>query len=282
MIDAYLDRGWHIFPIKRRSKHPLTLHGLHDASNSPDQVARWQREHDGCGWGINAGASGLLVVDLDGLQGTNAWQALTHKHTTPRTLVAQTGGGGYHLVYTDPTGRGRNTASLLAARVDTRGHGGYIVAPPSIHPNGKPYKWQTSIEPVPCPAWILEQIDPPRPAPTPPSMTPDYGATRFGEKTLAGILDRLAKATDGERHSLNHWAGVRVGQLHATGHVTTAALSDVIAVASGIRKHAPQAERDAREGWAWGCANPDGRYQPPRDTHTIPALRRPPTIMAPR
>lgn len=34
-----------------------------------------------------------------------------------------------------------NSARRLGPQLDTRGDGGYVVAPPSIHPNGHAYRW---------------------------------------------------------------------------------------------------------------------------------------------
>ena len=35
----------------------------------------------------------------------------------------------------------RNSPSKIAPGIDVRGDGGYVMAPPSIHPSGQPYAW---------------------------------------------------------------------------------------------------------------------------------------------
>ena len=54
-----------------------------------------------------------------------------------------TGRGGNHLFYNKTNRQISNKAGVLDG-IDIRGEGGYIVAPPSIHSNGKQYEWEQS------------------------------------------------------------------------------------------------------------------------------------------
>jgi hypothetical protein len=58
------------------------------------------------------------------------------------TVESATGGGGRHLYYVHPCPAMANRVALLPG-VDLRGDGGCIVAPPSVHPNGRRYAWVT-------------------------------------------------------------------------------------------------------------------------------------------
>lgn len=58
----------------------------------------------------------------------------------PETAMSITGRGGYHYLYWDAA-QWKNRADLYEG-VDIRGERGYIVAPPSIHPNGRRYEWE--------------------------------------------------------------------------------------------------------------------------------------------
>ncbi|MFD7683357.1 bifunctional DNA primase/polymerase [Streptomyces sp. NPDC060187] len=98
--------------------------------------------------GIATGPSGLLVIDLDMLKpsepegtpdGAASLQALCERagQTLPATYQVRTPSGGQHLYFTPPPGvRLGNTANRLGHHIDTRGWGGYVVAPASTTPEG--------------------------------------------------------------------------------------------------------------------------------------------------
>lgn len=141
----YVLRGWWVFPLQPRSKEPLTAHGVHDASNDAVLVRAWWREWPQANIGLDVHRSGLVVVDLDpGRGGVQAWEAVCSDYglTAFSTQRSRTGSGGMHLLYRAPTGLTlRNSKDKLGPGVDVRGRGGYIVLPPSVHPNGNAYSW---------------------------------------------------------------------------------------------------------------------------------------------
>lgn len=52
--------------------------------------------------------------------------------------------------------------------IDLRGDGGYVVAPPSLHPAGGPYRWilgrePSTVEPAVLPAWLHRRLGLPAP-----------------------------------------------------------------------------------------------------------------------
>jgi hypothetical protein len=55
------------------------------------------------------------------------------------------------------------TSNRVAKGIDTRGVGGQVIIPPSIHPNGNVYKWldghsPLDIEPAIPPTWLTEKL----------------------------------------------------------------------------------------------------------------------------
>ncbi|MCI6140433.1 MULTISPECIES: bifunctional DNA primase/polymerase [Clostridium] len=145
----YSRLGLAVFPIKPKSKQPLTEHGLKDASKEPEQIESWWNRWPAANIGIATGAvsGGLVVIDLDvdkdkGIDGRvtlREWEA-EHEKLPDSTWMAITGRGGYHYFYHD-TSTVRNRTGIYEG-IDIRGDGGYIVAPPSVHPNGNTYEWE--------------------------------------------------------------------------------------------------------------------------------------------
>ncbi len=145
----YAGMGMAVFPIKPRSKQPLTDHGLKDASKDPAQIESWWSRWPTANIGIATGAvsGGLVVIDpdvdkdkgIDGRVTLREWEA-EHEKLPNSTWLAITGRGGYHYFYHD-TSTVRNRTGIYEG-IDIRGDGGYVVAPPSIHPNGNTYEWE--------------------------------------------------------------------------------------------------------------------------------------------
>lgn len=144
---AYARRGWAVFALKPRSKEPATLHGVKDATTDAEAVDEWWGEHPECNIGIAMGSpsGGLVAIDVDvddesGKDGMAVLRAWEREHgELPETASTVTGRGGCHILYRMEGAR--NSVGGECA-VDVRGDGGYIVAPPSVHPNGHRYEWE--------------------------------------------------------------------------------------------------------------------------------------------
>jgi hypothetical protein len=167
---AYLARGWSVLPLRPRDKRPLfAWEHLQHQQPSEQDVADWFRRWPEANIGIITGEiSNLIVLDIDPKHGGDvALERLEQRfgELSP-TVEAITGGDGRHLYFAHPGGLTRNRAGL-AQGIDLRGDGGYIVAPPSIHPTGVPYEWAPGRSPdditlAPLPRWILVPVRGPR------------------------------------------------------------------------------------------------------------------------
>jgi Bifunctional DNA primase/polymerase, N-terminal len=224
---ALAAQGWHVFPIRPRAKVPLTAHGFHDATCEREQVKRWWRATPNANIGIACGASGLLVVDLDGEPAAAAWADLAASNGGHRpTLVAATGKPGGRHIFFMASGL-PNTAGKLGAGIDTRGEGGYVVAVPSRHPSGHRYHWleTAASEPAPAPRWLVELLEAKE---SPPavgewrSLLPGVWATPYGEGALAGLCDEMLLAREGQRNELLVRLAYRAGRLVAAGELDDA------------------------------------------------------------
>ncbi len=170
-IDAakgYLARGWAVLPLCSGEKRPLIRweHLQHQRPSEQD-VDEWSQRWPDANIGIVTGEiSNLIVLDIDPKHGGDTSLERLEDKFRPlsATVEAVTGGGGRHIYFAHPGSLTRNRAGL-AQGIDLRGDGGYIVAPPSIHPSGRPYEWAPRHSPdeitlAPLPRWILVPIGP--------------------------------------------------------------------------------------------------------------------------
>ena len=147
--------GWAVFPVSATTKKPLTPHGCKDAKKDPGAIRAWWKRHPDASIGVATGTMSNLIVideDIDEDKGLNGYQEVTQweriNGDLPETVRAITGRGGAHL-YFKYTGKDiKNRAGILEG-VDVRGEGGYVIAPPSYHPNGTQYQWEEDPEETP-------------------------------------------------------------------------------------------------------------------------------------
>ena len=263
----YASRGWPVLPLIPNDKRPLTKHGLKDASTDLEQIAEWWSREPNANVGLRTGIA-FDVLDIDGPEGIDELNRLfdLHGYSDPGP-VSVTGKGGRHFLYA-PTGHG-NRARLYPS-IDYRGEGGYIVAPPSIHPNGTTYEWLDALiyewpdMPEGCdgfgperglvttPLWLAEALAPPKVTSPVSSITPVR--TERGKAALReGVLDVVRQAVTGERNHRLNWAAYTLGQHVANG---TLDLSDVDALVDvglrvGLSEREVQGTVDSglRSGW---------------------------------
>ncbi len=151
----YLHRGWSVLPV--HGKQPLE---------------RWQRWQFECmteaqavtaftrpevtGVAIVCGQiSGLAVLDFDGAAGRDAFLELYEQGLIEMTRpTVTTGSGGKHVYYALEGNVKTFVWQHRSVRAgEFRADGGYVLAPPSLHPNGTPYRWDVEayaqLEPMP-------------------------------------------------------------------------------------------------------------------------------------
>lgn len=153
----YAERGWPILPLAPREKRPLTKTGLLEASDDPNVINEWFRRWPMANIGLRTGVA-FDALDIDGEVGLASLAAKAGPRLAHLGPVSRTGRG-QHWLYA-PTGMA-NSAGLLN-KVDWRGVNGYIVAPPSTHPDGHTYEWDKGPDgPLPtAPDWMLALLTP--------------------------------------------------------------------------------------------------------------------------
>lgn len=216
--------GCYVFPCRPGGKLPATSHGFKDAARDPATIVGWWVRCPTANIGLATGATGLVVIDLDGAEGIDNWRYLREQHPgTPVTLTAATPSGGAHLYYrADPDRPVPCSTSRLARKVDTRGRGGYTVAPPSRRPDGV-YAWmpgpaELTARPI-VPGWIIEALTA-RPEPVPAQRDPlnlrPHGQAR---SILTGLVATVLDGREGTRNSRLYWASCRAGEHIADGRL---------------------------------------------------------------
>lgn len=149
----YLAHSWSVVPVQ--AKQPLERWQQWQFERmTTRQAERYFSRPECTGVAVVCGAiSGLTVLDFDGRIGRDAFLELYGRgliaHNTPTVM---TGSGGYHLYFGSSFGEKTAHWSFNGARAgEVRSDGGYVLAPPSKHPNGNLYKWSP------------EALEPPQP-----------------------------------------------------------------------------------------------------------------------
>jgi hypothetical protein len=156
------ERGLAVFPCQPRGKAPACDAGLHAATTDPERINRWWRAFPDLNIGIATGAvSRVFVLDVDGDDGEASLRKLEGEHSTLPSTVEVITGKGRHCYFRTGKRKVGNSASQLGAGLDIRGDGGYVIAPPSIHPGGRSYAWSVDAASdfAAAPDWLVTKIE---------------------------------------------------------------------------------------------------------------------------
>jgi len=135
----YQQMGFSIIPVKPDKKPCLmTWAEYQKIKPTEDTIKKWWTTWPDANPAIvTREISNIMVVDVDSAQGLDELNKLIPETLT--TPIAKTPGGGWHYYFAYQNGL-PNKARVFSD-CDIRTDGGYIIAPPSIGENGKPYAW---------------------------------------------------------------------------------------------------------------------------------------------
>ena len=169
----YARLGLRIIPISPGEKYPRGIDSWQKlATNDEDTILRWYREQY-AEWGIGIVTGRLrpdvwlFVLDIDehdpSQSGSDAINDLINEHgPLPDTVTVHTPTGGRHYYYLSPVEIRNDAGNRLGAGLDIRGEGGQVLAPPTIHPNGKPYiedvEHHFGTKPAQAPDWLIHLL----------------------------------------------------------------------------------------------------------------------------
>jgi hypothetical protein len=228
----YAAQGMPIFPLLPRAKQPFGgshscsapthQHGLDDATSDARTVREWWTAHPGANIGMATGR-GVDVLDVDGPTGEESLAALVARRwPLPATVEVKTSRGRhiYFLAGGWPCG-----ASRLAPKLDTRGRGGYVLLPPSVHPDGSIYAWSGEKECAAAPAWLTQLLLRPVVAPSPPRPVVRH-RSRYAEAALESATATVRTTPEGKRNETLNREAFGIGQLVAAGAINAGDAED--------------------------------------------------------
>ena len=212
----YIDQNCNIFPLMPKDKRPhfqlLAETGFTTDKIDGSTVGSWKPLQDlrvshglvDAWWGKEPNAnialicgksSNITVIDIDvdktgkGEQPQSITDAFNL--STPTSI---TGSGGMHL-FCSYYSQLKNSVGKAHPQIDIRNDGGYIVLPPSIHPNGNPYQW---VDPEAIIDWTLADF--PLTLANLLSADNDANDIKTRKATWYRIVNGLREGTDG-RHN---------------------------------------------------------------------------------
>jgi hypothetical protein len=135
-----------------------------EATTDEDKIRTWWSLWPDANIGIACKPSELVVLDVDPKSGGEESLAQIRQQLGDgvfETITCITGSGGQHIYYGCPPGAavtnvvsGPRFVGPLGPGIDVRAnggltsqHGGYVVAPPSLHASGRRYEWEAGYSP---------------------------------------------------------------------------------------------------------------------------------------
>jgi hypothetical protein len=200
LLDAalsYLEKfGFSVIPIKPNKKPFISWTEFQKRKPSPTEVRSWWTKWPRANVGIVTGTiSRIIVFDEDGPE---AQAFIKEQGGFPITPQSKTHKGHHYFLKYPPELRVSNSSNKKLL-LDVRGNGGYIVAPPSIHPSGHQYRWVDGlslfdVEPAPLRPWMVQYLK-------------DHfngGENRIEIKSSSGDWEKAKKAISTHPHIMFH------------------------------------------------------------------------------
>ncbi len=307
LIEAAVDyatRGWHVFPLAPHSKRPaIPSHTAGEcdrtdpycadghlgweqrSTTDPDEIhALWAAGQHGLA--IATGPSRLLVVDIDvskldggrlGLQSLAHLEARCGRRVPERTFTVATPSGGQHRYFRMPPDTAHlptTTTGRLGPGLDTRGRGGYVVAPPTTLTPAVAYRVVCPARPAPAPRWLVDQLTAPgRSTSSPKSDQSGSGSIvhhhlRYVQAAIDGEIDRVVSAEVGGRNHALFLASIALGQLVGADLLTDSDALEVLRAAARSQAQAPGEDYDQRQVEATIRSGFDRGLREPRQLRT--------------
>jgi putative DNA primase/helicase len=158
----YAARGLPVFPCQPRGKNPACARGTLDATTDVARINGWWGAIGELNIGLATGkASGFFVCDIDNEEGQATLRTIEEAHGALPPTVETITGRGRHLYFSLGEHKIRNSVGKLGSGIDVRGDGGYVLAPPSVHPSGRLYtrSVDSADQFAEAPGWLHKLVD---------------------------------------------------------------------------------------------------------------------------
>src|ERR1700685_1207715 len=157
---ALHDLGWRVVPAPRAGKRPLeSWKAAQETPATETEIRAGFEGKDRNVFLITGSISKLCVLDCDDQRAIGYWRERLGP-VLDETTCASTGNG-KHYYFSLAEGeihRGRSAGGGKSGKWDLRAEGGGVIAPPSIHPSWRVYRWQSKrgpegLKPAPAELW---------------------------------------------------------------------------------------------------------------------------------
>lgn len=148
----YRERGLSTVPlVKGTKKAAIAWKPYQDRLPTVDELLSWNFGGVGI---ITGSVSNVVVIDSD----RDEAEAELRRRGIPDGTPTVRTGRGRQFYFRHPGGHVKTGPYNGIPGVDVKGDSGYVVAPPSVHPSGKVYRWETPINgPLPeLPGWFFD------------------------------------------------------------------------------------------------------------------------------
>lgn len=254
---AYAAAGLSVIPIADDKRPVMDWKPYQSQAAAPAEITAWfgQRRYPNLGLVCGRISGGLLVLDFDH-QAADTYR-LWREQAAPlsyRLPVVATGKGLHVYLRTSEPPGNRKLAVDGQKRplIETRGEGGYVLAPPSRHPSGKLYGWLRGGPPIPelsadetafvvavaqtfdqRPARAVQTSAPKKARPTHAGGNNAARLESYAAAVLRGEAEQLQAIPSGDRNNQLNLAAFKAGRYVAAGLLDVQTVEAALAAACG-------------------------------------------------
>ena len=226
---AYAELGLSVLPCTGKTPALPYWRPLQTHAATPTAITRWYQSGLLTNVGIICGkvSGGLVVIDLDGTLAVEAFQVRFPQFLNTYTVTSGSGHGLHLYFECDPVPPTTRVVGTPYGNVELRADGCYVVAPPSIHPSGRPYSIFNAAAIMrpetlrPVVEWIKALMREKHGGTLPPPANAGQivHKTAYGVAALRGEAADVARAGIGERNDRLYRAALKMGSLIADGKI---------------------------------------------------------------